>query len=273
MTTSTRFLGSCQVCEGDQKLHNGRLVHHGYRRPGHGSIVGDCPGVGEVPYEVSCELVKAYRSNVGTQLTHLEKRLAVVKGGEVVHLTETKRRGAWAAPELVQYAVGVTELYRWERAVEHATWEIESSIRQCKSEIERCTRRIAAWKLKPIRTVEEEQAKARADKDARKAEREVARAAKAAKEAATRAKQDALAAKRRAIREDFESKFRELAASSEALDARQFAARELLHELDKSKYRSWLSRYDLECEEAFVSLGLATQDGLNGRGRPYLRWG
>ena len=53
-TAVTRYLGNCQVCEGDQKLHHGRMVHHGYKRPGDGFIV--CPGVHQVPYEVSCDL-------------------------------------------------------------------------------------------------------------------------------------------------------------------------------------------------------------------------
>lgn len=56
--TVARYIGQCQVCEGDFKLLGGRLVHHGYKRPGYGEIVGDCPGVHEPPYEVSCELVK-----------------------------------------------------------------------------------------------------------------------------------------------------------------------------------------------------------------------
>jgi hypothetical protein len=34
------------------------LVHHGYKRPGHGSIVGDCTGVGGLPWERSPEGAK-----------------------------------------------------------------------------------------------------------------------------------------------------------------------------------------------------------------------
>jgi hypothetical protein len=41
----------CQVCERVQALtKDGVLVHHGYERPGHGWIVGDCFGVGHKPY-------------------------------------------------------------------------------------------------------------------------------------------------------------------------------------------------------------------------------
>lgn len=42
---TTRYIGNCQICEGEQKLHDGRMVHHGYKRPGDGQIDGDCPGV------------------------------------------------------------------------------------------------------------------------------------------------------------------------------------------------------------------------------------
>jgi hypothetical protein len=270
--TATRYVGNCQLCEGDQKLHHSRMVHHGYQRPGHGSIEGDCPGVGKDPYEVSCELVKAYRGNLGTQLVQLEKRLTALKGGTVRYLTKLERCGA-----MVQYIAGVTEPFRWEQALTSAIYGIESDIRQCKSEIERCTRRIAAWKPMPIRTVEEEVRKEQMAKAERAKIVADKRAAKAAKEAATRAKQEALKAKRSAIRKEFENRFRTLAADSKdqttmLVELNKKTARSLLVELDKTKYRSWLSRYDLECEEAFVALGLAVQEGVNGRGRPYLRW-
>ena len=155
---TTRYIGNCQICEGDQKLHVGRMVHHGYQRPGDGAIRGDCPGVGQVPYEVSCDLVKSYKGNV-------------------------------------------------------------------------------------------------------------------AKRAATDAKTEAREATRTAIRKDFEAKFRALAADSNVtLANRQVNARGLLAEMEKTKYRNWLWLSTLECEEAFVALGLAVQDGVNGRGRPRLRW-
>lgn len=41
----------CQVCENVQATtKNGRLVHHGYKRPGWGCIVGDCYGAGHAPF-------------------------------------------------------------------------------------------------------------------------------------------------------------------------------------------------------------------------------
>lgn len=45
--------GTCGCCFAHQKLNDGHMVHHGYRRPGDGSIYGDCSGVGIRPLEVS----------------------------------------------------------------------------------------------------------------------------------------------------------------------------------------------------------------------------
>jgi len=46
--------GTCPVCEANVKLNDHRgLVHHGFRRPGHGSIEGDCFAVNDKPWELS----------------------------------------------------------------------------------------------------------------------------------------------------------------------------------------------------------------------------
>ncbi len=267
MTTTTRFIGNCQVCEHDQKLHEGKMVHHGYKRPGHGTIEGDCPGVSQVPYEVSCDLVKSYKVRVEASLVNLMTYLADLKAGKITHIRELTGWATW-----VEYIAGVTEPYKWARAIEHKVWAVESNIRHTEFEIARCARRIAAWGPMPIRTVEEEQAKADLDKAARKAEKEAARAARFAKQAATKAKQDAHKAKRAAIVEEFEAKFRALADGSEDIETRKLQARELLAETKKSKY-SWMSLYyDFTCDDAFIALGLAEVQATRPDGRKLLRW-
>lgn len=45
--------GTCWHCwRNIKRAPDGRLVHHGFQRPGDGQIHGDCLGVGTVPYEV-----------------------------------------------------------------------------------------------------------------------------------------------------------------------------------------------------------------------------
>jgi hypothetical protein len=167
--SSTRLIGNCQVCARDQKLHSERMVHHGYKRPGHGFIEGDCPGVGEVPYETSCDLIKSYKLRVENHRVSLSKYLGDLKIGRITRLTELRSKGFRQGHEIIEHVAGVTEPGLWSRVVDSKTSEVTMNIGQCESEIERCARRITAWKLMPIRTVEEEVAKADAEKAARKA--------------------------------------------------------------------------------------------------------
>lgn len=57
--------GICPVCFRVQKLdENGKMVSHGYRRPGDGQNHGNCFGVGYVPLEVSPVGSRAYQAQV-----------------------------------------------------------------------------------------------------------------------------------------------------------------------------------------------------------------
>jgi hypothetical protein len=258
------------------------MVLHGYKRPGHGYVVGDCPGVDHVPYEVSCNLVSEHIVNLRSYVVTREKRLAELKAGTVTELlVEVSEGRGWdRTKKLVTLVAGSPEARerepyrpsasRWQAALEYHIYEAERDIRHAKHDIERCTRRVEAWVAKPVRTVEEELKKDEDAKAARKAEREAARKAKADKKAALEAKRNALEASRTAIRKDFEAKFTALAA--EPGEPEKLAARGLLRELEKKKYSTWLWKGDLDCTDAIVKLGLAKVDGTRVDGRPWLKW-
>jgi hypothetical protein len=277
---TTRYVGNCQICEGDQKLHGGRLVHHGYQRPGHGYIVGDCPGVHEPPYEASCDLLVRHIAGLCGYIERQTDYLARLQGGEIAELYLEEREGhgrdrrtvqvrvVAGTPDANKYDISYSAT-RWERALRHAVSETESNLRAAKADIVRCKKRVVAWVEKPIRTVEEEQQKADGLRAERKAAKQAVRDARAAKKAATAAKHEALKAKRAAIRADFDAQFNALAAST-APD-RKAAAIRLLQQTRKTKF-AWLALWDLRCETALRDLGLATLDGVNGLGRPCVRW-
>lgn len=258
--TKTRFLGCCQICGQEQKLHGGKLVHHGYKRPGWGEIVGDCYGVHAVPYEVSCELVKEYLGLVQRRLTEASSDLARWRAGKVTYFTEESRRFRGTSV-LEHYALGVTEYWRFVRAVESRIHGMEQTVRLLTGEVKRLEKRIADWKPAATRTIEERMAEERAAKDVRAAERAAARKAKADKVAATQAKQAALAAKRQAIMDDFSVRFVALAAKPDSHE-RAREAMNLAYETKKTKY-SFMYTRDLKCDEALITLGLARRDDRN----------
>lgn len=61
MSTKVRSVGLCAACGRSHRLDkDGRLVRHGYKRPGGGSLVDVCPGTGSRPFEVSVETAERH---------------------------------------------------------------------------------------------------------------------------------------------------------------------------------------------------------------------
>lgn len=237
--TSTRHVGNCQVCEKDQKVQDGRMVHHGYVRPGDGRIHGDCPGVAQLPYEVSCDLVKVMRFSAQDELAHTEARLADLEAGRVPVLTEWVKR--WVRTDtghedrLVEnvYVAGVTERrefrYQTDRQIDRA----RQAIRHLTRHVTHLDARIAAWQARPVRTVEEEVRKAEAVKAERQAVLEARRAERKAKE-------DAKAARKADM---MKRRFTEVAILATRVDHGQGV--EVVHDIHNKARYSWLLRdYD-----------------------------
>ncbi len=85
-----RYVGTCQGCFGQYvvKASRGRLrvVLHGYERPGIGHLIGDCPGHGHEPFEVSKDQTIVFRESLVGQLAGLRKQLARLKSGDVTEI-------------------------------------------------------------------------------------------------------------------------------------------------------------------------------------------
>ena len=251
MTTATRHLGHCQICEGEFKLYEGNLVHHGYRRPGYGSIVGDCYGVKELPYEKSCELVKEYVVIVKNQLSNVTETLQQLKAGLVTELWITPWRGE---SKLVK-KTEKTE-YEWSTLIGRRISETEHTVQSLTREVERLENRIANWKLTETRTVEEQieqEQKARAE---RKALQDAAREAKEARLRATRERQKALQDRKDAAKADIFSKAKELSG-------KPFPCHKEVEKLRRAmKKASWLWANDYqECQAELTKLGLMSAGG------------
>lgn len=203
----TRYVGQCAICEGEFKLTlEHHMVHHGYRRPGWGHIVGDCMGVGEPPYEVSCEITKTYRAVLEQQKSSTEGWLGRLERGEVGELRVRQRPGV---PEVVMTPADPM----WGRSVDWAIMEARSELRKIDREIERITRLIDAWVPRPLRTVEEVKGATRAERDMKAAKRAEEKAAKIAAKVASYQARLATAVRRKTastIAEIFESAPRQL---------------------------------------------------------------
>ena len=228
-----REIGECQICEGDFKLHHGTLVHHGYKRPGDGSIRGDCPGVMHEPYEQSYKLLERY-------LLVTRKRLADAEDC----LKKLQRHDTYTLDSLSLFrrtTTGRTVAVSREDALRSALSIVESDIRSHNSNITRFERRIANWTPQEPRSVQEMEAIESGVKVERKAVRDAARAERDAKKEATRLKQEARDQGDRRLKGEFVIRLLELAARPQGHE-RERAVYQFLDDFRKRKYEriNWL---------------------------------
>jgi len=129
----------CQICEGIQKLNKGKMVLHGYKRPGIGWTVGRCPGAGHVPYSESCAECKKYKAMLEEQKTHFEKKVRQLKSKNVTSISyydEKKKEHITIKPSDKE----------WDSKLKTAIWQNESQVKAVISELDRMTKRIKNWK-------------------------------------------------------------------------------------------------------------------------------
>ncbi len=130
--------GTCGVCGHEQKLKNGKtLVLHGYQRPGHGYIVGDCFGVGYQPWEKSKEAVVDYIKALEKMLKQRTEQLGKFENGEVKSLHVKDRSG-----KIVQIAPGDKG---WEAAVNGNIQNLKNEIRYIGQDIAMYEGRVEKW--------------------------------------------------------------------------------------------------------------------------------
>jgi len=149
----TRYLGTCGCCEREIKVRAGVLVHHGYRRPGDGSIEGDCYGARCVPHELSPEVARDYRDVVVWRRENEQKELQRAMTGQVTQLTDQKWNNAARQYELVELTPA--DGYNWRQALERYKNRLSSRVRNADAEVARMDRLLKDWAPKPLRMVEE----------------------------------------------------------------------------------------------------------------------
>lgn len=219
--TISRFVGTCQVCAATHKLTTDmfpslgifgtghKLVHHAFTRPGDGEIHGGCYAVGRPAYEESCDTTREYLADViRPRHAYAVAYLARLTSGGVTEIREPSwRRGE---PPTV-CTVGNPS---WALTLRAEINKTEHQIRGLADEIKRLEAMISDWVARPLRTIEEFEAPARAERDAAKAKRTADRQARTDAKIASYRKRLATAVRKRTastIADIFESAPRQLA--------------------------------------------------------------
>jgi hypothetical protein len=132
--------GSCPVCFQNIKLSNEKMVLHGYRRPGTGTVHGSCFGVGYPAFELSVKGTKAYREVVENQTDSTERYLKKLKSDEV----ESLNTGYRETKVISKGEPG------WERALKQAIDSEERNLKSLKETLQDYTNLVTHWKIRPL---------------------------------------------------------------------------------------------------------------------------
>lgn len=147
----------CQICEGKFAVLNGGMVHHGYKRPGYGFIVGDCMGVGHAPYPAT-DALERYLVSMNNYLKGCKNARRRVKAAKELTHTYTKYKG-WDEKETIE--VVLAEGYKGGFIPEHGNHyfpsfeeerdrelrSIDMNAKNADREIARVEKRVEAAKL------------------------------------------------------------------------------------------------------------------------------
>lgn len=260
------------ICEREIALQDRRLVHHGYRRPGYGSIEGDCFGVGYEPYERSTRAGEEFRRVREKERDCFTMKLFKLESGTVTRITVLAYRGRSVPHELVEYICGVSAPHCWERALEDEIYRVTGEIRGCECDIARMDRLIAEFSPRELGQETRAGQKAREEKEARAAEREAKRAEQRRKAAALAGRKALASAKETELKARLIAGLEEIVEKAEAADeveayATKLAARELVQSIGREcrkTPRVHIHPRDLARDNLFVRAGLAHRKTTDG---------
>lgn len=176
MMNTTKNTGTCPCCFGQYVVKKGLMVLHGYKRPGIGYIIGNCPATRRFkPYEVSSEGT-VYMLDLAKNALRGEKAmLKKLRADEIPAFTrDFPRDGFYSLSAQQKRHMSHEELYETitfkkgdgqsHRGVdylscrENAIRKAEAAIRGIEGDIRFLNEKIAAWKPVDLAVKQEEQA-------------------------------------------------------------------------------------------------------------------
>jgi hypothetical protein len=149
--------GECQICQHRQILDSrGNLVLHGYQRPGHGYIVGDCFGVGYPPWEVSSDRLAEWIEYLQTRSARLAEEAT-----RTAKLTTIEvNRGSDRNPKFVTVTKGGPVSYdswgklSFEDELAKRVSDLKQQSKWLADDAKVQTRRLKTWKPKRVAEAE-----------------------------------------------------------------------------------------------------------------------
>jgi hypothetical protein len=165
------YYGTCQACFGEYVVkqattgvNRGKLVVvlHGYQRPGHGYIVGECPGRNEEPFQIAKDVTLKFQRQLTARVRDIESFIKRLRAGEIHELTievrdleERRVWGVWGPKpkmKLVTISRDKPHPIEWGSFEDHIRRKIrdeEFTLREIEGHLKHIAKMLASWKYQP----------------------------------------------------------------------------------------------------------------------------
>lgn len=163
--------GECGVCERRFTVTRGaeRLALHGFERPGHGWLLGRCPGINRLPVERSVETIEILLKLATARAESLVGSLEQLRSPALTELLyERRRAGSYNLPrsashaqryETLSIARGAPADYQrglpsFDDLLARRIGEVEQQQKQAQGVVARAKARIASWQPSDLRSID-----------------------------------------------------------------------------------------------------------------------
>lgn len=143
--------GTCGVCGRLMRINkHGRIVNHGFTRPGYGYLIGGCFGVGYRPYNKSPQSCVDFAAYLGEYIVKQLAYVARLKSDEFIPMT-AKERGSYfdASRRRIVYTAERSPLPGTEEYAKVRAWtikQVEQQIAYARADQKLMLERDANWK-------------------------------------------------------------------------------------------------------------------------------
>lgn len=146
-------MATCQICGREIKAGNGRIAHHGYKRPGGGWQTSSCRGARYRPYEVACDRIQPEIDGIKEWMARTEESLAKMLADPPQVLMEGQEgpsfRSRWVSyqkPEGFTAASSPSYMPRTYNSLYfRMLGEWKDGLKSAGQEVDRLEKRLAAW--------------------------------------------------------------------------------------------------------------------------------
>mgnify|MGYP000597414357 CR=1 FL=1 len=153
-----QVLGKCAICDRDHVLKNGKMVKHGYHRPGIGYLIGECFGVDYPDIGTSSVAIKHYIPELANfekrtqrQVKELKKQMAYKDPADITILVPNSLSGKFTPKNERGNSINPNDDHDdWKYGAKNMLYRLDHDLKSVAADIVLFKAKLKNWKPKDL---------------------------------------------------------------------------------------------------------------------------